>query len=89
MLTQPGHENKAYDITGPELLSFPKAVEMASALAGKPIHTSRSRDDEMFAYFDSLGIPRHASDDPTTGPFPGRSTTWSPSASPSARAIST
>ena len=57
-LTQPGHENKAYDITGPELLSFPKAVEMASELAGKPIQYIPVSDDEMFAYFDSLGLPR-------------------------------
>jgi NAD(P)H dehydrogenase (quinone) len=70
VLTQPGHENKAYDITGPELLSFPKAVAMASEMAGKPIEYRPVSDDEMFAYFDSLGVPRHASDNPTAGPIP-------------------
>jgi NAD(P)H dehydrogenase (quinone) len=70
VLTQPGHENMAYDITGPELLSFPKAVAMASAMAGKPIEYRPVSDEEMFAYFDSLGVPRHASDDPTKGPIP-------------------
>jgi NAD(P)H dehydrogenase (quinone) len=70
VLTQPGHENKAYDITGPELLSFPKAVAMASAMAGKPIAYRPVSDDEMFAYFDSLGVPRHSSDDPAKGPIP-------------------
>ncbi len=70
VLTQGGHENKAYDITGPELLSFPKAVAMASELAGKPIAYRPVTDDEMFAYFDSLGVPRHASDDPAIGPNP-------------------
>lgn len=70
VLTQGGHENKAYDITGPELLSFPKAVAMASELAGKPIAYRPVTDDEMFAYFDSLGVPRHASDDPARGPIP-------------------
>jgi NAD(P)H dehydrogenase (quinone) len=70
VLTQPGHENKAYDITGPELLSFPKAVAMASAMTGKPIQYKPVTDDEMFAYFDSLGVPRHASDDPAKGPIP-------------------
>ena len=70
VLTQPGHENKAYDITGPELLTFPKAVAMASKMAGKPIAYREVSDSEMFAYFDSLGIPRHASDDPTKGPIP-------------------
>jgi NAD(P)H dehydrogenase (quinone) len=69
-LTQPGHENRAYDITGPELLSFPKAVAMASEIAGKPILYRRVTDAEMFAYFDSLGVPRHASDDPAKGPIP-------------------
>lgn len=70
VLTQPGHENKAYDITGPELLSFPKAVAMASAMTGKAIQYKPVSDDDMFAYFDSLGVPRHASDDPTKGPIP-------------------
>ena len=70
VLTTPGHENKAYDITGPELLSFPKAVQMAVEIAGMPIEYRRVSDDEMFAYFDSLGVPRHASDDPTTAPIP-------------------
>lgn len=69
-LTTPGHENRAYDITGPELLSFPKAVAMASEMAGLPIVYRRVSDEEMFAYFDSLGIPRHASDNPTAGPIP-------------------
>jgi NAD(P)H dehydrogenase (quinone) len=70
VLTTPGHENKAYDITGPELLSFPLAVQMAAEIAGMPIQYRRVSDDEMFAYFDSLGVPRHASDDPTTAPIP-------------------
>jgi len=69
-LTTPGHENKAYDITGPELLSFPKAVAMAAEMAGRPIDYRAVSDEEMFAYFDSLGIPRHASDDPNAGPIP-------------------
>jgi NAD(P)H dehydrogenase (quinone) len=69
-LTLPGHENKAYDITGPELLSFPKAVAMAAEIAGRPIAYRRVTDEEMFAYFDSLGVPRHASDNPTAAPIP-------------------
>jgi NAD(P)H dehydrogenase (quinone) len=69
-LTSPGHENKAYDITGPELLNFPKAVAMAAEMAATPIDFRRVNDAEMFAYFDSLGIPRHASDDATAGPIP-------------------
>jgi NAD(P)H dehydrogenase (quinone) len=70
VLTQSGHENKAYDLTGPELLSFPKAVALAEQLSGKKIDYRRVSDDEMFAYFDSLGVPRHASDDATSAPIP-------------------
>jgi NAD(P)H dehydrogenase (quinone) len=69
-LTTPGHENKAYDITGPELLSFPKAIAMAVELTGRPIEYRRVSDEEMYAYFDSLGVPRHASDEPTQAPIP-------------------
>jgi len=69
-LTSPGHENKAYDITGPELLSFPKAVALAEEMTGRKIDYRRATDEEMFAYFDSLGVPRHASDDPSAAKAP-------------------
>jgi NAD(P)H dehydrogenase (quinone) len=70
VLTSPGHENKAYDLTGPELLSFPKAIAMAEEMTGRKIEYRRVSDEEMFAYFDSLGVPRHASDDPSTAKAP-------------------
>jgi uncharacterized protein YbjT (DUF2867 family) len=36
-LTSPGHEGKAYDLTGAELLSTPEQVEILSKVIGKPI----------------------------------------------------
>ena len=36
-LTSPGHEGKAYDLTGAELLSNPEQVEILSKVIGKPI----------------------------------------------------
>jgi NAD(P)H dehydrogenase (quinone) len=69
-LTTPGHERKAYDITGPELLSFPKAIAMASEISGIAVEYRPVSDEAMFAYFDSLGVPRRASDDPITAPIP-------------------
>lgn len=36
-LSSPGHENKAYDITGPELLGPREIAAAASAVTGKPI----------------------------------------------------
>ena len=62
VLTTPGHENKAYDLTGPELLSIPQAVQMIRELSGKPVVADYVSDDDMFAHFDALGFPRQASD---------------------------
>jgi len=37
VLTSPGHENKVYDITGPELIGPREIAAAASAVTGKPI----------------------------------------------------
>jgi NAD(P)H dehydrogenase (quinone) len=70
VLTQDGHGNQAYPLTGPEALSIPEALAMVSEIAGKPIEVQPVSDEEMFAYFDSLGVPRHASDVVPDGPIP-------------------
>ncbi|MEC3948090.1 NAD(P)H-binding protein [Sphingobium sp. HWE2-09] len=70
VLTQAGHENKAYVLTGPDLITIPMAMAMASRIAGKPIRVEAVDDDAMFAYFDALGAPRHASDILPDGPIP-------------------
>jgi NAD(P)H dehydrogenase (quinone) len=64
VLTTPGHENKAYDLTGPELLSIPKAMKLVSEMSGRPVVFDYVTDDDMQAHFDRLGFPRHASDGP-------------------------
>jgi NAD(P)H dehydrogenase (quinone) len=70
VLTQEGHANKAYDVTGPELWTLPEAMALVSQMAGKPIDVERVDDEGMFAYFDSLGVPRKASDIMPDGPIP-------------------
>ena len=70
VLTQPGHENKTYDVTGPELLSIPEAMAMIAEMAGKPIEVVPVSDEQMFAYFDSLGVARKAADVDPNGPIP-------------------
>jgi NAD(P)H dehydrogenase (quinone) len=70
VLTQEGHANKAYDVTGPELWALPDAMALVSQMAGKPIEIERVDDEGMFAYFDSLGVPRKASDVVPDGPIP-------------------
>lgn len=63
VLTTDGHCNAVYNITGPELLSFRQAAAILSEVAGKHVEYTVVSDDDMYAYFDSLGIPRAAVDD--------------------------
>ena len=70
VLTQDGHANKAYDVTGPELWALPDAMALVSEMAGKPIVVEPVDDAGMYAYFDSLGVARKASDVVPDGPIP-------------------
>ena len=45
VLSTPGHENKAYDITGPELIGVRDAAAIASAVTGKPIEVVQGGAD--------------------------------------------
>lgn len=58
-----GHQDKTYNITGPELISYRELCDLVSELAGKPIAYKGISADELYAFFDSLGIPRTAQDD--------------------------
>jgi len=62
-LTSDGHENRVYNITGPELLRFQDVAEILSNIAGKPIAYESVSSDEMYAMFDAMGVPREAVDD--------------------------
>lgn len=70
VLTQEGHANKAYDVTGPELWTLPDAMALVSEMAGKPIEIEPVDDEGMYRYFDSLGVARKASDVVPDGPIP-------------------
>ena len=69
VLTQDGHGNQAYPLTGPEAISIPQAMAMVSEMAGKPIEVQPVSDEGMFEYFDSLGVPRHATDEVPDSPI--------------------
>ncbi len=58
-----GHDNRIYNITGPELNTMQDVARIVSETAGKPIEYVDVTDDDMYAHFDSLGIPRSAIDD--------------------------
>ncbi|HLY57738.1 MAG TPA: SDR family oxidoreductase [Stellaceae bacterium] len=57
LLTQ-GHENRVYNVTGTELLSFPDLAAMVSEIAGKPIEYVELDEAALYAHFDAMGIPR-------------------------------
>ena len=73
VLTQPGHENKAYPITGPKRESFAEVAAMLSEISGHPIRLVETDDDGMYAHFDALGIPRKPVDDQTVAGIPWNS----------------
>ena len=63
VMTTRGHENTAYNITGPELLSFRDVAAIAAEVSGHPIEYVVVDDESMYRHFDALGIPRDAVDD--------------------------
>jgi NAD(P)H dehydrogenase (quinone) len=70
VMAMPGHEDTVYNVTGPELLSMRDCAKILSDVAGAPIQYVVVSDKNMYAYFDSLGIPRAAIDDNVVGGVP-------------------
>lgn len=58
-----GHENRVYSITGPELITYEELTQLFAELSGRPIEYRAVDDAAMYAFFDSLGVPRSAKDD--------------------------
>ncbi len=69
VLTTPGHENRAYTLTGPEALTFEDAMEIVYDLTGHRIVVEQVDSQTLQAMFDAVGAPRHASDIVPDGPF--------------------
>ncbi len=65
-----GEPDTGYDVTGPELLSYRQVGEMIAELSGAPITIVDLSDDEMYAMWDALGVPRDATGDFSKSPVP-------------------
>lgn len=50
--------DRIVDINGPELLTVNDYVAIASEVIGKKVVYYSITDDQMYAYFDSIGVPR-------------------------------
>ena len=70
VMTTPGHRNVIYNVTGPELLSFREIAAVISEIAQTPIEYVVVDDEGMYAFFDSLGIPRDATKEEVVNGIP-------------------
>lgn len=68
-----GHENRTYDITGPELQDFAEVTALMAELTGVPLEYVAVDDDAQYAMFDAMGIPRRPVDDQYVGAIPWNS----------------
>ncbi len=70
VLTQDGHENKAYEVSGPDLWTLPDAMALVSEMTGKAITIEQVDEEGMYQYFDSIGAVRKSADLTPDTPIP-------------------
>lgn len=73
VLVGEGHESRAYDITGPELLTRRQVAELLTDVTGRPIACVATDEEGMFAMFDAIGVPRKPVDGHVASNFPWNS----------------
>lgn len=70
LLAGKGERNKAYDVTGPASVSWSDVAQMISDISGAPVEVVDLTDEQMYAMWDSLGVPREATGDFSKSPVP-------------------
>lgn len=53
-----GGDDSIYYISGPEAMTISRYVEIASEVTGKKVVYNEITDEQMYDYFDSIGVPR-------------------------------
>lgn len=61
-LTSSGHENKAYELTGPELLNFGDMADVLSKISGRTIRHVDISEDAQVETFTKMGLPKYTVD---------------------------
>jgi uncharacterized protein YbjT (DUF2867 family) len=56
-LTEPGHEDRLYEVTGPELLTFAEAVERIADATGRPLRYQQISVPDFAAAMSAAGVP--------------------------------
>jgi len=65
-----GERNRAYDVTGPESVSWNDVAALVAELSGAKVEVVDLTDEQMYAMWDSLGVPREATGDFSRSPVP-------------------
>ncbi|MET0280642.1 MAG: SDR family oxidoreductase [Steroidobacteraceae bacterium] len=65
-----GEPDTAYEVTGPETLSFADVSALIKELSGAQFEEIDLSDEQMYAMWDSLGVPREATGDFSKSPVP-------------------
>lgn len=70
LLQGKGEPDTAYDVTGPEALDYGQVAALIKELSGADFEVIDLTDEEMYAMWDSLGVPREATGDFSKSPVP-------------------
>lgn len=68
-----GHENRAYDITGPELVSYRQVGALIGEFTDQSVELQVVDADGLYAMFDAIGVPREPVEHPAPGQVPWNS----------------
>ena len=69
-LLAPGTENRVFNITGPEGLTYREVASILAETAGSPIQWVDCTAEEAYAEFDAMGVPRTAVPDQSVDSIP-------------------
>ena len=65
-----GELDRAYEVTGPETLDLREVAGLIKELSGADFEVIDLTDEQMYAMWDSLGVPREATGDFSRSPVP-------------------
>lgn len=70
LLQGKGEPDTAYDVTGPQALDYGQVAALIKELSGAEFEVIDLTDEQMYAMWDSLGVPREATGDFSKSPVP-------------------
>jgi NAD(P)H dehydrogenase (quinone) len=65
-----GEPDTGYEVTGPEALDYGQVADLIKELSGADFEVIDLTDEQMYAMWDSLGVPREATGDFSKSPVP-------------------